>query len=89
VGLPSAEVKNRDAMVLAALLLAENPDISHRKIAPHIGVDVSTLSRWRERADFRALIASVGTVKNAHVLLRQRPAWSPKRKRARGNAIKR
>lgn len=39
------EVKNRDAMVLAALLLAENPDISLRKIAAHIGVNVSTLSR--------------------------------------------
>jgi len=32
-------------MVLAALLLAENPDISLRKIAAHIGVNVSTLSR--------------------------------------------
>jgi hypothetical protein len=87
-GLPTVEVKNRDAMVLAALLLAENPEISLRKIAPHIGVNASTVSRWRLRADFRALIASVGTVKNSHVLLRRRPTRFPKRGVARGDAIK-
>src|ERR1700730_12281241 len=66
-GLPSTEVKTRDAMVLAALLLAENPDTSLRKIAGLIGVNVSTLSRWREGADFRRLLDSVGKVKNSHV----------------------
>jgi hypothetical protein len=49
----------------------------------------STLSRWRARPEFRALISSVGTVKNSHVLLRRPPARSFPRKVAKHKAIKR
>ena len=49
---------NADKYDLAAGLVAENPNISNREAARLIGVDHTTIRRWRAKPDFQRRVAS-------------------------------
>lgn len=55
---------------LAALLLAGNPRLSNRKIAAQVGVNQSTVRRWKKKPEFQELVKGVGTIKNVEALLK-------------------
>ena len=59
------------AFDLAALMLASNPSYTNRAIGRAVGVDQSTVGRWRKRGDFRKKIEGLSRISNIEVLGRE------------------
>ena len=61
--------RDMDAERLAALLIANIPGISDRKVAATVDVAHTTVSRWRQDSDFEQMVSEFGNVANMEVLL--------------------
>jgi len=59
------------AFDLAALMLASKPSYTNRAIGRAVGVDQSTVGRWRKRGDFRKKVEGLKRISNIEVLGRK------------------
>lgn len=56
--------KDSGARNLAALILAGYPEIKDRELARKLGIDHTTIGRWKKEEEFQKMIKDLGSVKN-------------------------